>query len=186
MNSGINIVLAEHDGFIRMMAYKVGLRLPLVHKDDVLQAAYIGFIDAYKKYDNSRGASFKTYLSLRITGSILDEGRSQNPFSRRNQEKEHPLTQHQFGDGEEESLIAPPEQEEESLPELEEIIRPLYSYEHRKILRESYGEGKSLLNIGKELGITESRVCQLRIEALGILRMMYKAQGKEFELPTAE
>ena len=43
--------------------------------DDLFQAGRMGLLDAISRFDpeNDKGASFKTYASIRIRGSILDE-----------------------------------------------------------------------------------------------------------------
>lgn len=66
----------------------IKLYLPLVRKiagsfirkkpagleyDDLIQAGNMGLMDAIQKFRTDAGASFKTYASIRIRGSILDE-----------------------------------------------------------------------------------------------------------------
>ena len=41
--------------------------------DDLIQAGNMGLMDAISKFKSDGGASFKTYASIRIRGSILDE-----------------------------------------------------------------------------------------------------------------
>lgn len=41
--------------------------------DDLIQAGNMGLMDAISKFKPDAGASFKTYASIRIRGSILDE-----------------------------------------------------------------------------------------------------------------
>lgn len=41
--------------------------------DDLIQAGNMGLMDAISKFSLNGGASFKTYASIRIRGSILDE-----------------------------------------------------------------------------------------------------------------
>mgnify|MGYP000594905074 CR=1 FL=1 len=41
--------------------------------DDLIQAGNMGLMDAIGKFNPNAGASFKTYASIRIRGSILDE-----------------------------------------------------------------------------------------------------------------
>jgi len=41
--------------------------------DDLFQAGRMGLIDAISRFTPDKGASFKTYASIRIRGSILDE-----------------------------------------------------------------------------------------------------------------
>lgn len=41
--------------------------------DDLFQAGRMGLLDAISRFDPKNGASFKTYASIRIRGSIIDE-----------------------------------------------------------------------------------------------------------------
>jgi RNA polymerase sigma factor for flagellar operon FliA len=51
-------------------------RLPShVQLDDLLQAGMVGLLEAAKRYDCSKGASFETYAGIRIRGAIIDEVR---------------------------------------------------------------------------------------------------------------
>ena len=48
-----------------------------VQIDDLVQSGMIGLLEAAKKYDISKGASFETYAGIRIRGSMLDEVRKE-------------------------------------------------------------------------------------------------------------
>ena len=51
-------------------------RMPAnVQVDDLVQSGMIGLLDAAKKYDHTKGASFETYAGIRIQGAMLDEVR---------------------------------------------------------------------------------------------------------------
>jgi RNA polymerase sigma factor for flagellar operon FliA len=41
--------------------------------DDLVQSGMIGLLEAARKYDLSKGASFETYAGIRIRGAMLDE-----------------------------------------------------------------------------------------------------------------
>jgi len=58
---------------VKMIARNVKARLPsYIFMEDVIQDGIVGLLCAYKKYDASKGASFKTYASIRIFGAIID------------------------------------------------------------------------------------------------------------------
>jgi RNA polymerase sigma factor FliA len=58
-------------------------RLPnSIDHQDLVQAASIGILDAYDKYDSKKGASFATYAGIRIKGAILDDLRQCDIVSR--------------------------------------------------------------------------------------------------------
>jgi len=66
--------LQQHAPMVKRIAYHLAARLPSsVMVDDLIQAGMIGLLDAAKNYDVSQGASFETYASIRIRGSMLDE-----------------------------------------------------------------------------------------------------------------
>lgn len=61
---------------VKRIAHHLLLRMPAsVQIDDLYQSGMIGLIEAAKKYDVSKGASFETYAGIRIRGSMLDEVR---------------------------------------------------------------------------------------------------------------
>ena len=56
------------------IASEVLLRMPSsVQVDDLVQSGMIGLLEAARKYDLSKGASFETYAGIRIRGAMLDE-----------------------------------------------------------------------------------------------------------------
>ena len=81
---------AERDALIEQY-------LPLVHhvlgrlhvafasgceRDDLVSCGVVGLIHAAETYDETRGASFKTFAFTTIRGAILDELRRQDPMPR--------------------------------------------------------------------------------------------------------
>lgn len=59
---------------VKRIAYHLMARLPdSVMVEDMIQAGMIGLLDALGQYDQSQGASFETYASIRIRGAMLDE-----------------------------------------------------------------------------------------------------------------
>ncbi|MBT3980514.1 MAG: sigma-70 family RNA polymerase sigma factor [Bacteriovoracaceae bacterium] len=63
---------------------------PVVDIDDLISVGNIGLLDAFRKYDMNKKASFKTYALIRIRGSIIDELRKSDflPRSARDKHKE--------------------------------------------------------------------------------------------------
>lgn len=71
-----DINLEDYAPLVKRIAQHMIARMPAsVQLDDLIQAGMIGLIEASRKYDNSRGASFETYAGIRIRGSIVDEVR---------------------------------------------------------------------------------------------------------------
>ena len=61
---------------VKRIAHHLLLRMPAsVQIDDLIQSGMIGLLEAAKKYDVTKGASFETYAGIRIRGSMLDEVR---------------------------------------------------------------------------------------------------------------
>ncbi len=67
--------LAErHAPLVKRLAYHLVGRLPpSVQVDDLIQAGMLGLLDAASHYDESQGASFETYATIRIRGAMIDE-----------------------------------------------------------------------------------------------------------------
>lgn len=69
-------LVTEHVVLVKRIAHHIANRLPSnIQVDDLIQSGMIGLLEAAKNYDPSQGASFETYASIRIRGSILDEVR---------------------------------------------------------------------------------------------------------------
>ncbi len=69
-------LIEQYAPLVKRIAYHLLGRLPsTVVLDDLVQAGMIGLLEAAKKYDVSKGASFETYAGIRIRGSIIDEVR---------------------------------------------------------------------------------------------------------------
>lgn len=75
--SQTDLMLAEHAGLVKKMAYQLKAKLPAsVEVDDLIQAGMIGLLNASSKYDETHGAQFTTYITQRIRGAMLDELRN--------------------------------------------------------------------------------------------------------------
>lgn len=72
-------LLEEHASLVRKIGYHLLGRLPAtVELDDLLQAGSMGLLEAARNFDPEKGASFETFASIRIRGSMLDEVRRQD------------------------------------------------------------------------------------------------------------
>jgi len=66
--------VTQHADLVRRIAHHLAARLPAsVEVDDLIQAGMIGLLEASRSYDADQGASFETYASIRIRGSMIDE-----------------------------------------------------------------------------------------------------------------
>jgi RNA polymerase sigma factor FliA len=58
---------------VRRIAYYFHSRVRgAVEVEDLIQAGYVGLVDAAQKYERKEGASFATYAGIRIRGAIAD------------------------------------------------------------------------------------------------------------------
>ncbi len=79
-NETQNIAQAEliekYGTLVNRIAHHLLMRMPSsVQVDDLIQSGMIGLLEAAKKYDESKGASFETYAGIRIRGAMIDEVR---------------------------------------------------------------------------------------------------------------
>ena len=77
---------------VKKIAYHIAARLPAnIEVDDLIQVGLMGLLDAANNYSPTLGASFETYASLRIRGSIIDELRRNDWIPRSVQQKSRRL-----------------------------------------------------------------------------------------------
>lgn len=70
------VCVEDYAVLVKRIAHHMMARMPAsVQVDDLIQAGMIGLLEAARKYDASRGASFETYAGIRIRGAIVDEMR---------------------------------------------------------------------------------------------------------------
>ena len=84
----------ENVALVKIIANHINVRLPPDQcVDDLIQVGMIGLLEASRSYDNSLGATFKSYASIRIRGAIIDELRRQSWLPRSVQQKSRQLSQ---------------------------------------------------------------------------------------------
>lgn len=67
-------LIDKHAPLVKRIAHHLRARLPdSVQVEDLVQAGMIGLIEAARKFEDNRGASFETYAGIRIRGAMLDE-----------------------------------------------------------------------------------------------------------------
>ncbi len=72
----IDSIVQQYGYLVKKIAYHLLARLPdSVDVDDLTQAGMMGLIEAYKRFESTKGASFETYAGIRIRGSMMDEVR---------------------------------------------------------------------------------------------------------------
>lgn len=69
-------LIAKSAPLVKRIAYHMSGRLPgFVEVDDLIQAGMLGLMEAARRFDATRGASFNTFAEQRIRGAMLDEVR---------------------------------------------------------------------------------------------------------------
>lgn len=69
-------LVEQHGPLVKRIAHHLLARLPAnIAVEDLYQAGMIGLLDAIKRFDGSKGASFETYAGIRIRGAMVDEVR---------------------------------------------------------------------------------------------------------------
>ncbi len=69
-------LIQEYTPLVKRIAHHLMARLPAnVVLDDLIQSGMIGLLEAARRYDASKGASFETFAGIRIRGAIIDEVR---------------------------------------------------------------------------------------------------------------
>lgn len=72
-----NEIILRYAPLVKRVALHLKSRLPPnVQLDDLIQAGMIGLLEASQNYEGGMGASFETYASIRIRGSMIDEIRN--------------------------------------------------------------------------------------------------------------
>ena len=67
-------LIQRHGDLVRRIAFHLVARLPAsVDVDDLIQAGLLGLLDAAKHFSATMGASFETFASIRVRGSMIDE-----------------------------------------------------------------------------------------------------------------
>lgn len=70
------IQVEQYAYLVKRIAHHLAVRMPAsVQLDDLVQAGMLGLLEAARKFDGDRGASFETYAGIRIRGAMVDEMR---------------------------------------------------------------------------------------------------------------
>lgn len=67
---------------VRKVVNRIDIKSHEYEKDDLFNIGVIGLMDALKRFDSTKKASFETYASIRIRGAVIDEVRKTSRISR--------------------------------------------------------------------------------------------------------
>lgn len=122
---------------------------PQVQLDELISAAYMGLVDAAKKYDGK--SDFKTYASWRINGEIKD-------YLRGLQWDRHNVKVSAIP----ESYDIPCEKEADNFDDvLDDVAKNHISFLAKNILRMYYGERLTITKIAEKVNLSSARISQL-------------------------
>lgn len=121
--------------------------------EELRSAAYLGLVEAASRFDATKGVAFSTFAYPRIWGAIIDHLRqfSMHMVSLDSQSED---------DGSlAETVAAPtaPADKEEVL----EVVSSGLGDQAKEVLRMYFCDGVQMKEVGRRLGVTESRVSQL-------------------------
>jgi len=156
--------------------------------DDLVSEAWVGLIKSLPKFDASK-SSFSTYMQIRVMGSVLDFVRRTTWIPRKEHEKLKKNHEHKaasiasyssFDSLSKQSFMAV-EHDISSVDNAEAVARILSCLQskYRNLLTDYFINGKSMDEIAKKEGITDSMV-SLRMAKL---RAHLQKNYKEFALP---
>jgi len=158
---------------------------PQVEFDELVSAGTIGLIEAARKFDPTRGIEFSTYAHPRIRGAICDELRSRDHLSRSHRAQlkttggRDPLAGVPL-DAAPPQMVEPTQEQDAIRGEIRRFLfsamRRLRPRDRRVVILRYWGD-KTLTAIASDLGVGESRVCQIDKRAIAKLRSVIIRQS---------
>lgn len=86
-------LIKEHLYLVDILVGRMVTQVPsFMNRDDMQSAGMLGLLDAANKFDPSKNILFKTFAEYRIRGSILDEMRKLDWFSRSLRDKHNKIS----------------------------------------------------------------------------------------------
>lgn len=184
MDSTFDTIWAEHRELVEKLAWQICRgRGPSDQLQNLVSVGQVALWQSGQSFDPSQGTSRWQHSYLRVRGAMVDELRRLDPVGRHGRQKikkggelapwaaahqvpldEILMNQIPGNDNPELDLL--------SKDELRAVTKHLRKLPEnlQYVVRRSYLEGALLAEVAVELGVTESRVCQVRSEAVRKIR----------------
>jgi RNA polymerase sigma factor (sigma-70 family) len=147
-------MITQHARVVRRIAGYYHRRWPGVPAEDFEQAVYIGLLKASQAFNPDRGVKFLSFANGHIKHSVREElGKRPDAMTEFDDQVRTEPTQETAG----EVVLA-----------LKAVTR--LTPQQQTVVKLRVMEGKTLVEVGKHLGVTHQRVSQIESEALEELR----------------
>ena len=140
-----------------------------VHRDDLLSAALEGLVQAALRYQPGAGASFPTWARRRIDGAIIDEMRAADILPRAMRQRLNAAEQ-PFNPLEPLGDIDVPHDGHEDSSSFALTLAAAPLSDRQRLVLQDYIDGIPARDTACALGVSASRVTQLRAELWALLR----------------
>jgi RNA polymerase sigma factor FliA len=170
---------------VEFLSARLSRHVPESYRPDLYSFGLIGLMDAVDKFRPELGNRFETYGSRRIRGAMSDGIRSLSWLPRRAGQAASRIIEKIVPVDFQTAETAMGTRLEDALPDLDsidgdeielasdhaEVLEALDALPERErfVIVEHYYGHRKLADIGNEMGVTESRVCQLHRRALRML-----------------
>jgi len=175
-------ILADMHRVVRILAGRLHARLPPdcgIEVADLVQAGTVGLLQAVRKYEPARGAPLAGFAKFRIRGEMLEvvrrsaeSARWLGNMSQGREDYADVDSRHSGGENSPQTTVLR-RQRAQIIGEELRRLPPRY----RTVVRLRYSREMTLRQIGAELRVNESRVCQIHQNALSLLKRALKNRG---------
>jgi RNA polymerase sigma factor for flagellar operon FliA len=184
-------LVVDHLPLAAAIARNATKRLPrhpagFVDAEDLCQEARIGLLHAAARYDPGKAVPFGAYACRRIAGAIGDALRSNDHLTRDARAKLKASGQEDYGapfpllEPERLRSTGPWPDRKAAHAESRRLLNAALSTlpaRLRVLVHSYYQDGKTMREIGLQLGVNESRISQLHAGALCTLRQYFRLRG---------
>ncbi len=171
------------------MLWKLARKIPTrgaVGREDLVQAAAMGLIRAQETFDPARGVKWKSYATHRAFGAMIDQLRDLDHVPRLERKRlkaagkegrkvmsiDHQAAEISANEGGIPAAAARGPLDQATRADLWAFIRQRLDTRTAQVLEKYFTRDQTLKAIGRDIGISESRCCQLLARGLRVLRSL--------------